>query len=70
MSLQEDLCDQQRFVSACTANHYVKGFRFYVYKEFIYHVQSTLVISNIKGLSETLRDTRTSTYQSFRIEEK
>ena len=33
-------------------------------------VQSTLVISNSKGLSETLRDIRTSTYQIFRIEEK
>ena len=28
------------------------------------HVQSTLVISNSKGLTETLRDIRTSTYQS------
>ena len=34
------------------------------------HVQSTLVISNSKGLSETLRDICTSTYQIFRIEEK
>ena len=33
-------------------------------------VQSTLVISNSKGLSETLRDINTSTYQIFRIEEK
>ena len=33
-------------------------------------VQSTLVISNSKGLSEILRDIRTSTYQIFRIEEK
>ena len=33
-------------------------------------LQSTLVISNSKGLSETLRDIRTSTYQIFRIEEK
>ena len=33
-------------------------------------IQSTLVISNSKGLSETLRDIRTSTYQIFRIEEK
>ena len=28
-------------------------------------VQSTLVISNYKGLTETLRDIRTSTYQSW-----
>ena len=33
-------------------------------------IQSTLVISNSKGLSETLRDMRTSTYQIFRTEEK
>ena len=33
-------------------------------------VQSTLVISNFKGLSEILRDIRTSTYQVCRIEEK
>ena len=36
----------------------------------IFYVQSTLVISNSKGLSETLRDIRTSTYKIFRIEEK
>ena len=36
----------------------------------IYQIQSTLVISNSKGLSETLRDIRTTTYQIFRIEEK
>ena len=33
-------------------------------------VQSTLVISNSKGLSEILRDIRTSTYQICRISEK
>ena len=33
-------------------------------------VQSTLVISNSKGLSEILRDIRTSSYQICRIEEK
>ena len=33
-------------------------------------VQSTLVISNSKGLSEIFRDIRTSTYQICRIEEK
>ena len=32
------------------------------------HIQSTLVISNSKGLSEILRDIRTSTYQICRIE--
>ena len=32
-------------------------------------IQSTLVISKLKGPSETLRDIRTSTYQIFRIEE-
>ena len=33
-------------------------------------IQSTLVISNSKGLSEIRRDIHTSTYQIFRIEEK
>ena len=33
-------------------------------------VQSTLVISNSKGLSKILRDIPTSTYQNCRIEEK
>ena len=33
-------------------------------------LQSTLVISNSNGLSEILRDIRTSTYQICRIEEK
>ena len=32
-------------------------------------VQSTFVISNSKGLTETLRDIRTSTYQSLESEE-
>ena len=36
----------------------------------ILRIQWTLVISNSKGLSEILRDIRTSTYQIFRIEEK
>ena len=34
------------------------------------YLQSTLVISNSKGLFEILRDIRTSTYQICRIEEK
>ena len=34
------------------------------------HIQSTLVISNSKGLSEILRDIRSSTYQVCRIVEK
>ena len=38
--------------------------------ENIYKIQSTLVISKSKGLSEILRDIRTSTYQICRIEEK
>ena len=33
-------------------------------------IQSTLVISNSKGLSEILRDIRSSTYQVCRIEER
>ena len=35
-----------------------------------FEIQSTLVISNSKGLSEILRDIRTSTYQICRTEEK
>ena len=35
-----------------------------------FEIQSTLVISNSKGLSEILRDIRSSTYQVCRIEEK
>ena len=35
-----------------------------------FHIQSTLVISNSTGLSEILRDIRTSTYQICKIEEK
>ena len=34
------------------------------------YIQSTLVISNSKGLSEILRDISTSTYQICSIEEK
>ena len=33
------------------------------------HIQSTLIISKSKGLYETLRDIRTSTYQICRTEE-
>ena len=33
------------------------------------NLQSTLVISKLKGPSETLRDIRTSTYQVFRFED-
>ena len=36
----------------------------------IMDIQPTLVISNSKGLSEILRDIRSSTYQVCRIEEK
>ena len=36
---------------------------------FIY-LQSTVVISNSTGLSDKLRDIRTSTYQNCRMEEK
>ena len=36
----------------------------------INHIQSTLVISNSKGLSKILQGIRISTYQICRIEEK
>ena len=35
----------------------------------LFEIQSTPVISNSKGLTETLRDIRTSTYQSLESEE-
>ena len=40
------------------------------YIPFFLKIKSTPVISNSKGLSEKLRDIRTSTYQICRIEEK
>ena len=39
-------------------------------RAYVMNIQSTLVISNSKGLSEILRDIRSSTYQVCRIEEK
>ena len=39
-------------------------------KFYCINIQSTLVISNSKGLSEILRDIRTSTYQICRIEDE
>ena len=43
---------------------------FHVFNFFLYlQIQSTLVISNSNGLTETLRDIRTSTYQSWESEE-
>ena len=48
--------------------------RIYWRRLFVYNttikLQSTLVISNSKGLFEILRDIRTSTYQIYRVEEK
>ena len=46
------------------------GSRKHVDKGRALELQSTLVISNSKGLSEILRDIRSSTYQVCRIEEK
>ena len=47
---------------------------FFIWKGSVFggevFIQSTLVISNSKGLSEILRDTRTSTYQICITEEK
>ena len=37
--------------------------------DMYWYLQSTLVISKTKGLSETLRDIRTSKYQGCRSEE-
>ena len=36
---------------------------------YLFNLQSTLVISKSKGLSQTLRDIRISTYQMFLTEE-
>ena len=44
--------------------------KFSVFGDENFYIQSTLVISNSKGLSEILRDIRSSTYQVCRIEEK
>ena len=47
----------------------VISFSFFIF----FYLQSTLVISNSKGLSEILRDIRTATYLTYlicRIEEK
>ena len=47
---------------------YVKTDKFALHTVLL--LQSTLVISNCKGLSEILRDIRTSTYQTCRMEDK
>ena len=41
----------------------LKNFK-YIFLSIFSSIQSTLVISNSKGLTETLRDIRTLTYQS------
>ena len=51
-----------------TASLVSYGYSFLTFS--IIKIQSTLVILNSKGLSEILRDIRTSTYQICRIEEK
>ena len=48
----------------------IRGFECLAVSFVALHVQSTLVISTSTGLSEILRDIRTSTYQICRIEEK
>ena len=49
---------------------YLPGTSSYLELCILQTLQSTLVISNSKGLSEILRDIRSSTYQVCRIEEK
>ena len=44
-------------------------FELKLYNVLTSNIQSTLVISNSKGLTEILRDIRTSTYQSWESEE-
>ena len=48
----------------------LEGFNNQNLEHLLLELQSTLVISNSKGLSEILRDIRTSTYQICRIGEK
>ena len=53
-------------------SQYTKSNEFYIIVKILEEVnkiQSTLVISNSKGLTEILRDIRTSTYQSWGNEE-
>ena len=56
------------FLKACIAS-YCGTHGIYNEPSHVVMVQSTLVISNSKGLTETLRDIRTSTYQSWESEE-
>ena len=64
------------FMECCSGlGDFVYTFQPGVEQNSIFHtteidVQSTLVISNSKGLSEILRDIHTSTYQICRIEEQ
>ena len=53
-------------------NTYSVGLQQHTLKKIIpeLHVQSTLIISNSKGLSKILRDIHTSTYQICRVQEK
>ena len=51
------------YVMYCYSSHHNH------YENMHIQIQATLVISNSKGLSETLRDIRTSKYQSCRSEE-
>ena len=56
-------------VSVCVC---VLCFQRTTFIDFIHQkkIQSNLIISNSKGLSEILRDIRTSTYQICRVQEK
>ena len=54
-------------LSFCCSRRYSDTFE--TFCRGYYHIQSTLVISNSKGLSEIFRDIRTSKYQICRIEE-
>ena len=61
--------ESAKTVNEMTLNKLVKLKALWTIRPCYFKVQSTLVISNSKGLSEILRDIRTSTYQICRIEE-
>ena len=58
-----------RHVFVMYSNFYIEDNVDFFTLEFLVHIQSTLVISNSKGLSEILQDIRTSTYQICGIKE-
>ena len=70
LSSSEDLeldCLQRQVISRFSRT---RVNNLYALSRAVFFVQSTLIISKSKGLSEILRDIRISTYQICRIVEK